>query len=72
MFDKNNKYKIYIWRYDCFGNIKSAFCCNSCTKLIKKNNFENRVFTFDNSNIISAIVDNPQVSLSWKIIHNID
>ena len=65
--DKRKNYIIYIWRYTKDGNLKSAHCCYSCTILIHKYGFQNRVYTFDNENIINAIVDNPQVSLGYKI-----
>ncbi len=65
--DKRKNYEIYIWRYTKDGDLKSAHCCHSCTKLIHKYGFQNRVYTFDNENIINAIIDNPQVSLGYKI-----
>ena len=69
--NKKNKLEIYIWRYSKDGNIKSAHCCYSCTKLIKKYNYQNRVFTFDKENIESALVDDPQISLGYKIKYNL-
>lgn len=68
---KNNKLNIYIWRYNIEGNIKPAYCCNSCTKVINKYNYNNRVFTFVNRKKVSALVENPQISLAWKIMHNL-
>jgi deoxycytidylate deaminase len=65
--DKRNNFEIYIWRYTKDGDLKSAHCCYSCTKLINKYGFQNRVYTFDDDNIVDAIVDNPQVSLGYKI-----
>ena len=62
-YDKKNKYDIYIWRYGKSGDIKTTSCCKSCTKLANKYDFQNRIFTFKDDMIISAIVDNPQVSL---------
>ena len=41
--DKNGKYEIYIWRYGKEGEIKSAKCCNGCTKLVKKYGYERSV-----------------------------
>ena len=70
MNDKRNKYEIYIWRYSKDGKIKSAHCCNGCTKIINKYGYTNRVYTFENDNICNAIVDNPQISLGYKIKHN--
>lgn len=63
---KNNlssKYCIYIWRWSKDGRIKSTDSCHSCTHLAKKYNFTDRIFTFQNGNIISAIVENPQFSI---------
>ena len=69
--NKKNKLEIYIWRYSKDGNIKSAHCCHSCTKLVKKYNYQDRVFTFDKENIESALVDDPQISLGYKIKYNL-
>ena len=69
--NKKNKLEIYIWRYSKDGNIKSAHCCHSCTKLVKKYNYQDRVFTFGKENIESALVDNPQISLGYKIKYNL-
>lgn len=68
---KKDKLEIYIWRYDARGSIKSAFCCNACTMLVNKYKYNNKVFTFMGDNIVSAIVSDPQVSLAWKIKHNL-
>lgn len=65
--DKRKNFEIYIWRYTKDGDLKSAHCCHSCTKLINKYGFQNRVYTFDDDNIVDAVVDNPQVSLGYKI-----
>ena len=70
-YDKRNKYEIYIWRYTKDGNIKSAHCCNGCTKLVKKYGYEKRVYTFEDEDICNAVIDNPQVSLGYKIKHNL-
>lgn len=69
--DKRKNFEIYIWRYTKDGDLKSAHCCYSCTKLINKYGFQNRVYTFDDDNIVNAIVDNPQVSLGYKIKNNL-
>jgi tRNA(Arg) A34 adenosine deaminase TadA len=66
-YDKKNKYDIYIWRYSKTGNIKSTSCCKSCTKLANKFNFTNRIYTFEEDNIVNAIIDNPKVSLGNMI-----
>ena len=65
--DKRNKYKIYIGRYAKDGHLKPAYCCHSCSQLAKKYNFEDRVFTLDNNNFVSALKDNPMVSLAYQI-----
>jgi hypothetical protein len=65
--DNRNKYQIYIWRYDTKGNVKSAFCCNRCNILVNKYNFNSRIFTFENDNIISSLTDNPKVCLGYKL-----
>ena len=71
-YNLKNRIKIYIWRYDRFGKIKTAMCCRACTQLIQKYNYESKIFTFDeNLKSISAISDNPQISLAYKIIHNL-
>ena len=69
--DKKGKYEIYIWRYSRDGDIKSIYCCNGCTKLVKKYGYERNIYTFDKGNICSAIIDNPQISLGYKIKHNL-
>ena len=69
--DKRKNFEIYIWRYTKDGDLKSAHCCYSCTKLINKYGFQNRVYTFDDDNIVDAVVDNPQVSLGYKIKNNL-
>ena len=62
-YDKKNKYDIYIWRYGKTGDIKTTACCKSCTNLANKYNYQDRIFTFKDDEIISAVVDNPSVSL---------
>ena len=68
-YDKRNKYKIYIGRYAKDGHLKPAYSCRSCTQLAKKYNFENRIFTLENDNFVSALKDNPMVSLAYQIKH---
>ena len=65
--NKNQKYEIYVWRWSKIGQIKTKFCCNRCTKLIYKFNLQNRIFTFNNYKKCSAIINNPSLSLAWKI-----
>ena len=61
--DPKNKCDIYIWRYNKNGEIKPTTCCKSCTKLLKKYNYENRIYTFVNGKKTTAIVDNPIESI---------
>lgn len=63
----HKKYKIIIWRWDKHGKINEKFCCSSCTKLLKKFNYEKNIFTISNDKIITAIQDNPEYSLSYLI-----
>ena len=67
MNDKRGKYEIYIWRFDRDGNIKPAFCCNRCTMIVKKYNYNEKIYTFYNNDSICSIVDNPKVSLGYKL-----
>ena len=64
---KNRNYEIIIWRYSKSGEIKHKYCCTSCTKLAKKYNFTNRIFTFHNSMKCPAIIDNPPLSLCYQL-----
>ncbi len=68
-YDKRNKYKIYIGRYAKDGHLKSAYCCHSCSQLVKKYNFDNRVFTFKDGEQVNALINNPVVSLAYQIKH---
>tara|TARA_B100001094_G_C17651733_1_gene540028 strand:- start:111 stop:542 length:432 start_codon:yes stop_codon:yes gene_type:complete len=61
--DPKNKCDIYIWRYSKMGDIKPATCCKSCTKLLRKYNYDKRIFTFDNGEVKNAIVDDPVESI---------
>jgi cytidine deaminase len=65
--DKRKRYKIYISRYNRHGEHKCTMCCSSCTKLAKKYNFTDRIFTVEDDKIISAISEFPEVSLAYKI-----
>ena len=35
--------------------------------MLIKYNYQDKIFTFDNNNIISAVVDNPPISLAYDI-----
>jgi hypothetical protein len=68
--DKRNKYKIYIGRYARDGHIKPAYCCHACSQLVKKYNFQDRVFTLDSGEFVSALKENPSISIGYQIKHN--
>lgn len=68
--DKRNRYQIFISKFDIKGNHKSAFCCHACTKVAKKYNMLDKIYTFKDNNIVSAIVDNPELSLGYQIKHS--
>jgi len=70
-YDKRNRYEIYISRYNKKGFHKTAYCCNACTKLVKKYNFKDRIFTIQDNKIVKAIVDNPTISLAYLIKHDL-
>lgn len=65
--DPKNKCEIYIWRYNKEGKIKSTNCCKSCTELLKKYKMENRIYTFKNGVKVSALIDDPVVSIGNMI-----
>tara|TARA_B110000977_G_C10954431_1_gene445974 strand:- start:584 stop:919 length:336 start_codon:yes stop_codon:yes gene_type:complete len=67
--DKRNKYKIFISRFDKTGHHRSTFCCHACTKVAKKYNMLDKIYTFDNNEIISAVKEDPQISLGYKMRH---
>jgi len=70
--DKRNRYQIYISRYSRNGFHKPTMCCSACSILVHKYNFENRIFTInEDDEIISAINDNPEISLAYKIKYNL-
>jgi len=70
---KNNKnnLQVYIWRWSKSGEMKPTYCCISCTQLIKKYGYENHIFTINNSVKISAMIDNPGLSLAYKIKYDL-
>ena len=69
--DKRNRYEIYISRYTRHGNHKCTMCCSSCTKLANKFNFTDRIYTIKDNEIISAISENPGISLAYRIKYNL-
>ena len=67
---KNNnckRYIIIIWRFNCKKEMKPITCCRKCSKLVKKYNFQNKIFTIKNYKIIPALTENPSLSLGDKI-----
>jgi len=64
---KNRNLQIIIWRWSRTGTIKPTYCCYSCSKIVKKYNFHNRIFTFNESIKESALTENPTLSLAYKI-----
>jgi hypothetical protein len=53
--DTRNKYEIYIWRYSKEGKVKPVFCCGACTKLVKKFNYHDKIYTFNGLDRCPAI-----------------
>lgn len=68
--DKRHKFQIIIGRYAKDGHLKPAYCCHACSQLVRKYNFQNRVFTLDNDKFVSALKDNPSISIGYQIKHN--
>ncbi len=64
---KNKNLQIYIWKWGKCGDIKPAYCCVSCKQLLMKYNYQEKIFTFENDKIISAITENPNLSLGYMI-----
>ena len=69
--DKKKKYKIYIGRYAKDGHLKPAYCCHACSQLVTKYEFRNRIYTLDNGSFVSAMKDDPEISLGYKIKHDL-
>jgi len=68
---QQRKYEIYIWKYMKNGKIKPYQCCHSCTKLAKKYNLQDSIYTFNDSKIESAISENPRISLAYKVLRDL-
>lgn len=64
---KNKNLHIYIWKWGKCGDLKPAYCCISCKKLLMKYNYQDKIFTFENDKVISAITENPNLSLGYMI-----
>jgi cytidine deaminase len=65
-YDKRNRYHIYIWRYTKKGTLKPIYCCNTCSKLVKKYNYHDKIFTFDEDKIYPAY-GKPYLTLGYQI-----
>ncbi len=68
---KNKNLQIYIWRWSKYGEIKTTYCCNSCSQLIYKYGYEKDIFTFNEDKIVNALIENPELSLAYKIKHGL-
>ena len=64
---KDKNLQILIWRWSRSGRMKSTYCCKSCKQLVEKYGYEKNIFTYDDTNKITAIIDNPTLSLAYKI-----
>jgi len=69
-YDKRNKYEIYIWRYSKCGDIKPVYCCSACCRLSKKYNYYDKIFTFENGQIISAS-GKPYMTIGYIMINGL-
>ena len=70
--DKRNRYIIIISRFNREGEHKYKTCCAACTQLANKYNFQNKIFTIgDNNQLVPAIVENPEISLAYKIKYDL-
>ena len=67
--NKGKQLNIIIWRFDKNIEPKAAYCCASCTKLVKKHKFENNIFTIVNNKFETAIIMNPKPSIGNIIRH---
>lgn len=64
---KNKGLQVYIWKWSKCGVLKPAYCCISCKQLLTKYNYENNIFTFNSGNIVTAIIEKPNLSLGYMI-----
>ena len=69
--DKRNRCKIFIGRYARDGHLKPMYSCHACSQLATKYDFQDRIFTLDKGKFVSAITDNPEVSLGHRIKHGL-
>ena len=68
---KNRNLLVYIWRWSKCGEIKSTYCCTSCSQLVYKYGYEKNIYTFDKDKIVNALVENPELSLAYKIKYDL-
>ena len=66
-YKNNRNLQIYIWKWGKCGDLKPAYCCVSCKQLLMKYNYQDKIFTFENDKIASAITENPNLSLGYMI-----
>tara|TARA_B110000208_G_C11744430_1_gene421182 strand:+ start:817 stop:1266 length:450 start_codon:yes stop_codon:yes gene_type:complete len=64
---RNPNLHIIIWRWSRRGQIKPTYCCHSCSQLVKKYNYQHRIFTFNENVKENALIENPSLSLAYKI-----
>ena len=68
---KNHNLQVYIWRWSKCGEIKTTYCCTSCSQLVYKYGYEKNIYTFDKDKIVNALVENPELSLAYKIKYDL-
>jgi|TARA_Y100000389_G_scaffold181039_1_gene196336 hypothetical protein len=66
-YKNNRNLQIYIWKWGKCGDLKPAYCCVSCKQLIQKYNYQDNIFTFIGDEIVSAVLDKPNLSLGYMI-----
>ena len=69
---KNKNLQVYIWRWSKCGEMKTTYCCVSCSQLIKKYGYSNNIFTFEDGMCINALKENPELSLAYKIKYDLN
>lgn len=68
---KNKGLQVYIWKWSKSGELKPAYCCISCKQLLLKYKYENNFFTFINDEAVNAIIENPKLSLAYRIKYDL-
>lgn len=69
-YDKRNNYEIYIWRYSKDGYIKPVYCCRVCCKILQKSLYYDKIYTFDNNEICSAVTK-PYLTIGYLKKNNV-